>query len=143
MQIGGNNPTAPLNPATAAPAANAVVNAATNAAEVAEAAITTASLKMDVVSVTRTTRFTSSKMSLGDAGMPSTSYERNQELGKDLLKGGELQKQLEALGAGKGMPPGALNEWATANPGLAYKLLKQLEAKQAAAPAPATSNEVF
>jgi hypothetical protein len=54
-------------------------------------------------------------------------FARNQQLGKAMLQSGELLRQLKEYGADKGMPSGALEQWATAHPGLAYKRLQELK----------------
>jgi hypothetical protein len=114
------------------------------AGEALEAASTKASMKLDAVVEVRT-KTVKSSLALGNDGAGQNAYARNQQLGKEMLKGGELQKQLKALGAEKGMPPGALDQWAEANPGLAYKLLQNLKLKEAQSPAgiPAANNDVF
>jgi hypothetical protein len=57
----------------------------------------------------------------------SSFYEGQQQLGRSLLKGGVLQQQLQDLGGAKGMTTEALNQWAQANPGLAYSLLEKMK----------------
>ena len=54
-------------------------------------------------------------------------YEGQQQLGRSLLKGGVMQQQLQDLGGAKGMTTEALNQWAQANPGLAYSLLEKMK----------------
>jgi hypothetical protein len=109
-----------------------------------EAATTKVPMKLDAV-VEGRTKAVKSSLALGNDGAGQNAYARNQQLGKEMLKGGELQTQLKALGAEKGMPPGALDQWAEANPGLAYKLLQNLKLKEAASPVdlPAANSDVF
>ena len=62
------------------------------------------------------------------AGVPLSSfYAGQQQLGRSLLKERQLQRQLQDLGGATGMTPEPLNQWATANPGLAYSLLEKLK----------------
>jgi hypothetical protein len=62
------------------------------------------------------------------AGVPLSSfYEGQQQLGRSLLTDGALQKQLQDLGGARGMTTEALDQWAKANPGLAYSLLEKLK----------------
>jgi len=57
----------------------------------------------------------------------SSFYAGQQQLGRSMLKDQALQRQLQDLGGATGMTPEALNQWATANPGLAYSLMEKLK----------------
>lgn len=64
------------------------------------------------------------------AGIPLSSfYEGQQQLGRRMEQGGELQRQLRDLGGAAGMSDQALMEWAKANPGLAYRELMKLRGR--------------
>ena len=64
------------------------------------------------------------------AGIPLSSfYEGQQQLGRRMEQGGELQRQLRDLGGATGMSDQALMEWAQANPGLAYRELMKLRGR--------------
>ncbi len=61
-------------------------------------------------------------------GVPlSAFYEGQQQLGRRMEQGGELQRQLRDLGGAAGMSDQALMGWAKANPGLAYRELLKLK----------------
>jgi hypothetical protein len=56
----------------------------------------------------------------------SAFYAGQQQLGRSMEQGGELQRRLKELGGAAGMTDKALMEWVEANPGLAYReLLKR------------------
>ncbi len=64
------------------------------------------------------------------ASVPLSSfYEGQQQLGRRMEQGGELQRQLRDLGGAAGMSDQALMDWAKANPGLAYRELLKLQAR--------------
>jgi hypothetical protein len=61
-------------------------------------------------------------------GVPLSSfYAGQQQLGRRMEQGGELQRQLRDLGGAAGMSDQALMDWAKANPGLAYRELLKLK----------------
>lgn len=61
-------------------------------------------------------------------GIPLSSfYEGQQQLGRRMEQGGELQRQLKDLGGAAGMSDQALMDWVKANPGLAYRELLKLK----------------
>jgi hypothetical protein len=57
----------------------------------------------------------------------SSFYAGQQQLGRSMMQGGQLEQQLQALGGATGMTPDALKQWAAANPGPAYSLLEKLK----------------
>lgn len=59
----------------------------------------------------------------------SSFYAGQQQLGRSMEQGGELQRQLRDLGGAAGMSDQALMEWAQANPGLAYRELMKLQGR--------------
>jgi hypothetical protein len=62
------------------------------------------------------------------AGVPLSSfYAGQQQLGRRMEQGGELQRQLRDLGGAAGMTDEALMAWVKANPGLAYRELLKLQ----------------
>lgn len=64
------------------------------------------------------------------ASVPLSSfYEGQQQLGRRMEQGGELQRQLRDLGGAAGMSDQALMDWAKANPGLAYRELMKLRGR--------------
>lgn len=62
------------------------------------------------------------------AGVPLSSfYAGQQQLGRSMAQGGELQRRLKELGGSAGMSDKALMDWAKQNPGLAYRELLKLQ----------------
>ena len=62
------------------------------------------------------------------AGVPLSSfYAGQQQLGRSMEQGGELQRRLKELGGSAGMSDKALMDWAKQNPGLAYRELLKLQ----------------
>ena len=62
------------------------------------------------------------------AGIPLSSfYAGQQQLGRSMEQGGELQRRLKELGGAAGMSDQALMAWAQKNPGLAYRELLKLQ----------------
>jgi hypothetical protein len=62
------------------------------------------------------------------AGVPLSSfYAGQQQLGRSMEQGGELQRRLRDLGGAAGMSDQALMQWAKQNPGLAYRELLKLQ----------------
>jgi hypothetical protein len=62
------------------------------------------------------------------AGVPLSSfYAGQQQLGRSMAQGGELQRRLKDLGGAAGMSDQALMRWAEKNPGLAYRELLKLQ----------------
>jgi hypothetical protein len=58
----------------------------------------------------------------------SAFYAGQQQLGRSMEQGGELQRRLKELGGAAGMTDEALMQWVQANPGVAYReLLKRQE----------------
>lgn len=57
----------------------------------------------------------------------SAFYEGQQQLGRSMTQKGNLVSELQALGAGAGMIPESLQQWAKANPGLAYREMLRLK----------------
>jgi len=57
----------------------------------------------------------------------SAFYEGQQQLGRSMMQKGNLVSELQALGAGAGMTPESLQQWAKANPGLAYREMLRLK----------------
>lgn len=63
-------------------------------------------------------------------GIPLSSfYAGQQQLGRSMEQGGELQRQLKELGGAAGMSDEALMQWAQRNPGLAYRELRKLQGR--------------
>lgn len=63
-------------------------------------------------------------------GVPlSAFYEGQQQLGRSMLKEGELQRQLRELGGAPGMSEEALMKWVEKNPALAYRELLKLRGR--------------
>jgi hypothetical protein len=56
-------------------------------------------------------------------------YASQQQLGRSMEQGGELQRRLKDLGAFAGMSDQALMDWTRQNPGLAYRELMKLQAR--------------
>ena len=59
----------------------------------------------------------------------SAFYAGQQQLGRSMEQGGELQRRLKELGGAAGMTDEALMQWAQANPGLAYRELLKRQAR--------------
>jgi hypothetical protein len=57
----------------------------------------------------------------------SSFYEGQQQLGRSMMQKGNLVSELQALGAGVGMTPENFQQWAKANPDLAYREMLRLK----------------
>jgi len=68
--------------------------------------------------------FNAAQQYAAPTGIPLSSfYAGQQQLGRSMEQGGELQRQLRDLGGAAGMADEAFMAWAKANPGLAYREL--------------------